>query len=191
MIALTASFSRLVSGTLQTFLILILFTIKGNPFSPHFANNKTLRIIIVFYLPACAVISNGYKNTNVYKMIKSREVLAYEKLSELVKANFSIYLRASLIQFGFLANKFAAVDPNFILTLITFTCLLVDYLHMLKSFQKFSYFIASWHKNDVNTSVDSQGKCLTSVHHTKQLHPMLPFSVLSVVARIPFIMKWE
>lgn len=71
---------------------------QSNPFSKRVMNNKKLRIILAVFLLACMVISNVYKNRNIYK-IKSREILVYKRFAELVNANFSIYVRATLSHF--------------------------------------------------------------------------------------------
>lgn len=59
--------------------------------SMSIANKKT-RIFLGIILMMFIILSNGYKNVNVYKMILPRKVLRYERFSDLIHNNFSIYV---------------------------------------------------------------------------------------------------
>lgn len=97
LIVVAFSLYGIISGGLDLFLstLLILGKIlveQGNPFTKRFMSNQKLKIIIILYLLGSMIFSNGYKNSNIYKMIKSREILDYETFSELINANFNIYV---------------------------------------------------------------------------------------------------
>lgn len=50
-----------------------------------------VRMFLGIYLLMCIVISNGYKNSNVYNMIAPRKSLRYETFSDLMADNFSVF----------------------------------------------------------------------------------------------------
>lgn len=53
------------------------------------ANNQKTRIFLAMYLMMCIVLSNGYKNATVYKMVSPLKSLRYEKMDDLIHGNFS------------------------------------------------------------------------------------------------------
>lgn len=64
------------------------------------AETKTMRIIVGIYLLMGIVLSNGYKNTNVYNMISHRKPIPYEYFEQLMRDNFSIYTRITALDIG-------------------------------------------------------------------------------------------
>lgn len=58
-------------------------------------DNQRLRVIVGTTLLMGIVISNSYKNTNVYRMIVALAPLRFETLEQLVDHNFSLYSRFS------------------------------------------------------------------------------------------------
>ncbi len=66
---------------------------QGDPFLASMARISRLRWVISAYLLVGIVLSNAYKNTNVYNMILPRQVLLYEFLHQLSQDNISIYSR--------------------------------------------------------------------------------------------------
>lgn len=64
---------------------------QGNPFSGMIEKNHKLRLLLAAFLLMGVVVSNAYKNTNVYNMIAPRSPIPYEKIEELVEDNFVIY----------------------------------------------------------------------------------------------------
>lgn len=67
---------------------------QGNPF-PHFMiSNHQCKCITGTTLMMGIILSNAYKNTNVYNMVVPRKPVSYRYLQELVHANFNIYTRS-------------------------------------------------------------------------------------------------
>lgn len=96
-IFLTSGFSEAQScknNLLSTFKMLVE---QGNPFTSATLNKKSLRSAFGFLLLMGIVLSNGYKNTNVYKMIQHRTPKLYKYFDELLRDNFNIYSRSSHI----------------------------------------------------------------------------------------------
>lgn len=77
---------------------------QGDPFSARFVKSSKLRWIIGTYLLAAVVLSNGYKNNNVYNMITSRKPLLIETLEDVKSENFSFYVRTRVLEFKALTN---------------------------------------------------------------------------------------
>lgn len=67
--------------------------------SPHNipVSSQKIRAFVGMILIMCIIISNGYKNANVYNMVSPRKPLRYETFQELVDANFSIYTWSQLV----------------------------------------------------------------------------------------------
>lgn len=84
---------------------------QGDPFSDSIRNNYHLRWNIGLFLLAALVLSNAYKNDNVYRMISPRTSLPYEKLSQLVQDKVTLYTRAETIMFN-INNIYPDLDPN-------------------------------------------------------------------------------
>lgn len=66
---------------------------QGDPFLASVAQIQRLRWMIGTFMLIGTVLSNAYKNTNVYNMILPREVLLYEHLDQLSQKNISVYTR--------------------------------------------------------------------------------------------------
>lgn len=66
---------------------------QGDPFPNKVANQKVMRYVIGIFLLAGIVLSNGYKNSNVYNMIVPRKPIPYERFHELVDHDFIVYTR--------------------------------------------------------------------------------------------------
>lgn len=70
-----------------------LFLEQGNPFPDKILNNCHVRIVCVLALYAGIVLSNAYKNANVYNMIAPRYPVPYKQFAQLFSDNFSIHQR--------------------------------------------------------------------------------------------------
>lgn len=73
---------------------------QSDPFSTEQINVARLRCVIGVFLLMGIVLSNGYKNVNVYNMVVPRKPIPYKYFSELVRDNFSIYTRSFDICYG-------------------------------------------------------------------------------------------
>lgn len=67
---------------------------QSNPFPREIENERKLRVIIILILLMGIVLSNAYKNTNVYKMVIPRIPVSFQYFTELVENNFQIYTRS-------------------------------------------------------------------------------------------------
>lgn len=64
---------------------------QGNPFPRHILLSPKSRILSLIFLLVGIVLSNAYKNTNVYRMILPRHPVPIEYFRELVENNFTVY----------------------------------------------------------------------------------------------------
>lgn len=77
------------------------FLEQGNPVPDNVANVQILRWPIGLFLLTSIVLSNAYKNANVYNMITPRTPIPYEYVKELQRDNFTIFTRMTkLSTFG-------------------------------------------------------------------------------------------
>lgn len=67
---------------------------QSNPFPTCVMNVTTIRLLVGSYLLMGIVLSNAYKNTNVYNMVSPRKPIHYEYFSDLVQDNFKVYTRS-------------------------------------------------------------------------------------------------
>lgn len=190
-IGVASSLSGLISGTLEDFAISLLMGSKalieqGNPFSRRFLQIKKLRIILGFYFIVSVVISSAYKNRNIYRMIRARETLKYDKFSELVNANFSIYARTSVIRPGFFHQEYyRSVVPKYDFIESHRISMkpsgVFMYVRIYSEIFNLGSLIANQHSDNINTSPGSEdgNVDLSELQRGTQLHPMLPFSVIS------------
>lgn len=70
---------------------------QGNPFEQIAAINATLKYIIISILLTGIVLSNSYKNTNVYNMVQPRLPLRYQTIEQLLQGNFQFYSRLAMV----------------------------------------------------------------------------------------------
>lgn len=71
---------------------------QGNPFLESVASDPRMRVVVAGYLLMGLVLSNAYKNTNVYNMITPRQPVPYEFFRELIADNFKIYSRVTSLE---------------------------------------------------------------------------------------------
>lgn len=67
---------------------------QGGPFSNAVTNMKRLWFITGTTLLVGIILSNAYKNDNIYKMITPRKPIPFKYLRELLSHNFSFYTRS-------------------------------------------------------------------------------------------------
>lgn len=66
---------------------------QGDPFPTRVVEEKRLSYVVISFLLAGIVLSNAYKNNNVYNMITPRRQVPYEHFSELIQDQFEIFTR--------------------------------------------------------------------------------------------------
>lgn len=66
---------------------------QGDPYSVKICKVSKLKLILGGVFAICIVLSNGYKSTNIDKIVATRKVLKYNSLSQLIEENFVIYTR--------------------------------------------------------------------------------------------------
>lgn len=74
------------------------FMEQGSPFPNQIINISALRYATGLFLLMGIIISNAYKNTNVYNMIIPRQPIPFEKFEDLVLHNFTVYTRTTAIE---------------------------------------------------------------------------------------------
>lgn len=72
-----------------------LFLEQGDPFSKAVLKLDHASSILVGLFLGSIVLSNSFKNSNVYNIILPKRPVTYDKLLELVAENFTIYTRSS------------------------------------------------------------------------------------------------
>lgn len=88
------SLSEVQVGSSSSWLSpLKLFLEQGDPYLASVTNDRRMRWFIGTFLLAGIVLSNAYKNENIYNMITPRNPILYETLEELIRNNFTIYSR--------------------------------------------------------------------------------------------------
>lgn len=75
---------------------------QGDPFRSGFPSQLPFRLIICGALLAGIVISNGYKNTNVYNIITDRNRLPFQSFADLQRYNFNIYSKVDMVKYDIL-----------------------------------------------------------------------------------------
>lgn len=92
--------NQTISGLLKVFLVqaycvLKVFIEQGSPIPKRFAGvigtSTKVKCFAGTFLLMSIILSNGYKNANVYKMVAHRKPLRYEKFQELMENDFHIY----------------------------------------------------------------------------------------------------
>lgn len=79
---------------------------QGDPFLASVCNHSQLKMVVMGVLTASMLLSNAYKNNNVYNMVVPRKELMFERLSELETDNFSIYARLNSVFYSFYPYNF-------------------------------------------------------------------------------------
>lgn len=69
---------------------------QGNPFPATVTKSHGVRFMVALYLLIGIVLSNAYKNSNVYNMTAPRKIIPYKYFQDLVTANFKIYTRMAM-----------------------------------------------------------------------------------------------
>lgn len=92
-----------MNDTVTSFLKV--FLEQGTPFQAATANTKQLRYIVVPVLLVGIVLSNAYKNTNVYNMVVPRKPILYKHFQELICDNFNIYSRSTF------SKSYSGMEP--------------------------------------------------------------------------------
>lgn len=70
---------------------------QGDPFSEMVLSCPKVRVALGSFLLVGIILSNAYKNTNVYNMIAPRGLLPFETIKELEQYNFTVYTRSMSI----------------------------------------------------------------------------------------------
>lgn len=83
----SVAFANLIMSLLEVLLE------QGDPFPNRVASSTRFRtrILLISFMLVGILLSNGYKNDNVYNMILPREELHYKNFEELTILNFSVY----------------------------------------------------------------------------------------------------
>lgn len=102
---------------------------QGDPFPNSITRVKLVRIMLGLLLLMGIVLSNGYKNTNVYNMVVPRKPILYKYFKELLKDSFNIYTRSMNIDVassGFSSNLLQNTIDKYVETIGNYSFVLVS-----------------------------------------------------------------
>ncbi|CAL8135793.1 unnamed protein product [Orchesella dallaii] len=94
---------RLVEGRQVTYIfkhwlsLLKVLLEQGDPFPMSLLQSNPVRLMMSCVFLVGIVLSNAYKNTNVYNMIVPREPLPYQRFEELMLNKFTVYSRTGSV----------------------------------------------------------------------------------------------
>lgn len=116
MVTLSLSISHLgrkgsfVGNMLSVFKVVVG---QGDPFMHQVLSSAPLRYAAATFLFMGIILSEGYKSSNMYRIISPRQIILKENLSELINDNFTVYTRAIKIEFAFdLTSRIKLVSPD-------------------------------------------------------------------------------
>lgn len=89
-----SGFPRKLSTVDSALIPVKLLLEQGNPFPEYFKTSNKLKCFIGAVSFTGIVLSNAYKNTNMYSLIIPRKAVPYRYLQDLVTDNFTIYTRS-------------------------------------------------------------------------------------------------
>ncbi len=90
--------ARLWSGSKLLCLIKVLVE-QGDPFPAILTKSFRFRFVIGATLLAGVVLSNAYKSTNVYNIVKPRYIVTYHEVGKVMRDNFSMHVRVSSLKY--------------------------------------------------------------------------------------------
>ncbi|CAL8133407.1 unnamed protein product [Orchesella dallaii] len=76
------------------FQLLKAFLEQGDSFSPGLLTKHKFRFVLGLFFLMAIVLSNAYKNSNVYNMVAPRKPIPYESLDQLIQGGFDIFTGA-------------------------------------------------------------------------------------------------
>ncbi|CAL8121394.1 unnamed protein product [Orchesella dallaii] len=79
---------------------------QGDPFPKEPLVATPTRLMVAAFMLVGIVLSNAYKNSNVYNMIAPRSPVPYTHLKALVENNFTIYVRSSSVDYFWWYGRF-------------------------------------------------------------------------------------
>lgn len=79
--------------------VLKVLWVQGDPFQPGIVKAKYCRITVGLFLLMGIVLSNAYKNTNVYNMVVQRQPILYKYFKDMVHDRLEIYTRSLRIRY--------------------------------------------------------------------------------------------
>lgn len=89
------------------------FLEQGDPFPSSLVNKKRMRMVVGLFLMAGIILSNSYKNTNVYNMIAPRKPIPYEFFEELLQDNFTVFTRLANLVSSYVDNSLIASEETY------------------------------------------------------------------------------
>lgn len=94
--------NSLQESTIKYFEILLKMLLEQDESQKTNADKNSIPVKIIFttFAFASIVLSEAYRNDNVYKMILPRKTVALETLSQLLQENFQIFTRSSSVRFS-------------------------------------------------------------------------------------------
>lgn len=108
-------------GSVNTFTQSAMIPVKmlleqGNPFPDSLINNHRCKWIAATVLLMGIILSNAYKNTNVYNMMIPRKPVTYQHLEELIQDSVTIHTRSDRVRNTNLLDWLEKYDGNMTLS---------------------------------------------------------------------------
>lgn len=72
---------------------------QGDPFSGNVGTTYKFKVVIGIFMLMGIILSNAYKNSNVYNIISPKKPIPTEFFQELIQDNFSVYTRVDSTHF--------------------------------------------------------------------------------------------
>lgn len=101
---------RSTSAMSHMFSVVQIFLEQGTPIKSSVEKVKPTRCIIGLLLLMGIVVSNAYKNTNIYNMVQPRKQIPYRYFKELLRDKFEILTRPSHILISLFAPPKVELD---------------------------------------------------------------------------------
>lgn len=156
---------------------------QGDPFRGDIAKISNLRVVVGGFLVASIVISNAYKNDNIYNMIVERRVIPYEKFSELVKEDFTFYtITKSITQHHEDSLRLANCRFQFRSETVRRSILCAD-SEINSTLDTINHVVKIWpHMPQQNWSdvMNSSASLALGIHSRVTLHPRLLWDLLNL-----------
>lgn len=178
MIFIVAALFRLTKGIScwrYAYGVVTLLLEQGDPFPDKVVNCINLRPLTGLFFIMAVILSNAYKNDNIYNMIVLRKPIFYEKFSEILADNFLIYQRVKEIS---LYRAFTGGIKSRIIHIDNFNT----------SSQMYGYSELGSYNDELVEKNITLGLELLVRNHTL-LHPAIPKLLLSLVETLELLYR--
>lgn len=174
--SIVVDYHKICRRTLETIFLNVLGYLKilveqGDAFLESYSNHWKFSYSL--YLLMSIVLSNAYRNSNVYNMVKPRIPIPYEKFSQLVDDKFKIFTRnVEFVNFEEILDGETVNMSNAMTTPHTIWFLSGHKWYLMSEVQKFKVLI-DYHDKPESVRTDQHAENLQRVMNHSELHPNL------------------